>query len=303
MRIAGLLRPVAAGIFLIGCSWINDTSAYACSLPAGYRGPETNFDLVQQADTIMVGTLVKSVGNDEFERKILVRPTQLLKGRSLPKTVHIRGFLSDRTVEINEKEYALKIKKSEALDLWRPHPEVWMGGCSRSQFEKGTQLLLFFKNEAGELKWYNPPFTRSSEDVTDADALWVRAVGIYARIARLPKPAQRPPLISEMETLRKKDAFGRNESTLLADDIERALAGVGPVSGFDTGPKSATARAWADNITEQMYFSLPQPLEIKQGHGRSKWPQASIWIGLGLLVSSIVAAGLVFMRKRKAETE
>lgn len=302
MRIAGLLSPIAASIFLIGCSWLTGTSAHACSLPEDYRGPETNFDLVQQADTILVGTLVKSVGDDEFERKILVQPTQLLKGPSLPKTVHILGFLSDRTVEIDGKEFELRVKKSEPLDLWRPHPEVWMGGCRRNVFEKGTQLLLFFKSDAGGLEWFSPPFTRSSEDVTDTNALWVRAVKIYAKIAQLPKSDQRPALISEMQTLRQKDAFGRNESALLADDIERALAGVGPVSGFDTGPESAKARMWADNITEQMYFSLPQPREIKESHDRPKWPQASIWIGLSLLVASITAVGLMFIRRREAKT-
>jgi hypothetical protein len=300
VKIGPLLFQNAAGFFFNACMWAAGTSACACSMPADYKGPETNFELVEQADVIIVGTLVKSVGKDEYDLKILVKPNLKLKGKSLPKAVYIQGILSDRLIEIDGKKLKIKAKKSEPLDLWRPHPEVWMGGCSRSTFNKGAQLLLFFKQNGRELEWFDPAFTRGSEDVTGPDALWVRAVKVYARIAQLPKSAQRLALSKEMEALRNKSAFERDENSLLADDIERQLLGVAPVTDFDLLPKSGRPVEWANNIVNQMYFAVPAPQEIKDAPENSYRKWTWVWIGQGLLTVLAFVGGWIVKGKRKA---
>lgn len=269
-------------------------------MPPVDQGPKTNFELVQKADTILAGTLVQSVGNDEHDRKILVKPTLLLKGSNLPKMVYIRGYLSDRTYEMQGKKYRLIIKKSDPLDLWRPHPEVWQGGCWRQSFEKGSQLLLFFKKRDNRLEWFNPPLTRSSEDVTGSDSLWVRAVTTYVRIGQLPGPDQRPALVRELEALRKDISYERNGKSLLADDIERVLAGVGPTARFEPQPNTDKNTKWAFNISNASYLSLPEAIEIngRQAASRPQWTIIATIFGL-LFVIGLLCALVAISRKTK----
>lgn len=275
-------------------------TASACSMAPDYNAPKTNFELVQQADTILTGTLVQSVGNDEYVRKILVKPTLLLKGSVLPKTAYIRGYLSDRTYEMQGKKYRLTIKNSDPLDLWRPHPEVWQGGCTRQSFEKGSQLLLFFNKRDNRLEWFNPPFTRSSEDVTGSDALWVRAVTTYVRISKLPGPDQRPALVRELEALRKDISYERNGKSLLADDIERVLAGVGPTARFEPQPNADKYTKWAFNISDASYLSVPEAVEIngRQAASRPQWTIIATIFGL-LFVIGLGFVLVVISRKTK----
>lgn len=248
------------------------SAAVACSLPPDYEGPRTNFELVQQADVIAIATLVKSLGNDQFDREISLEPTLLLKGHELPKNLTILGYLSDRTLNVEGKKMRPQAKPSEPRDLWRPHPEVWMGGCSRYTFAKGARLLLFFKKNGPKLEWFDPPFTRSSEDVSGADALWVRAVRTYVRIGRLPVPQQNGALKKEMNELRNATS-GDSDGSLLADDIERQLAGVGPVSQFNAESQLDRSTRWANNISNGVYFTVPEPIELKDE--QSHWRESS----------------------------
>ena len=285
-----------------GCSWRHAraiflamlvtqfcaSAAVACSLPADYEGPRTNFELVQQADVIVVATLVKSLGNDQFDREILVTPTLLLKGSGIPANLKIRGYLSDQTLNVDGKKLRPQAKPSEAYDLWRPHPEVWTGGCSRYTFAKGMQLLLFFKKNGSKLEWFNPPFTRSSEDVSGVDALWVRAVKTYVRIGRLPAPEQNGALKKEMNELREMSFFD-DDKPLLADDIERQLAGIGPVSNFDAGPQIDRSVRWSNNISNEIYSSLPNPIELKDE--QSDWRDSrTIRTGLVAIIGILALA-------------
>lgn len=277
----------------------------ACSLPPDYEGPRTNFELVQQADVIVVATLVKSLGNDQFYREISVAPMLLLKGHELPKNLTILGYLSDRTLNVEGKKMRPQAKPSEPRDLWRPHPEVWMGGCSRYTFAKGARLLLFFKKNGPKLEWFDPPFTRSSEDVSGADALWVRAVKTYVRIGRLPVPEQNGALNKEMNELRDA-TFGDSEDSLLADDIERQLAGVGPVSHFDAEPQLNRATQWANNISNGIYLALPEPIELKeeQSRWRAGWTSWEAFASIAAVLALVASITLYLKRKlRMARNE
>ncbi|MFM2411157.1 MAG: hypothetical protein RL481_1985 [Pseudomonadota bacterium] len=285
------LGRVAAALSAIGSTLLFNVSVSACSLAPDYKGPETNFELVQQADTIIVGTLLRSVGKEPFDRKILVKPTHLLKGSTLPNEVTIRGFLSDENIKLPDKEIRVHAAKSAELDMWRPHPEVWMGGCSRNTFDRGMQVVLFFTKNGNQMDWFDPAFARSSEDVSGPDALWVRAVKTYVRIGRLPSVGQKSALRDEMRLLRK-NSFMNRENTLLADDIERQLAGIGPVSDFDIDRGTSDEKRWIENIVNESYFgqiAMPEDVAPTEQHPRS---QLFFWFiaGLLLVVGGVLAS-------------
>jgi hypothetical protein len=269
----------------------------ACSLIPDYKGPETNFELVQQADTIFIGTLVKSIGTDEFDRQILVKPTVLLKGQGLPKPVQINGYLSDRMIKDGDKQFHVRASNSELFDIWRPHPEVWIGGCSRQSFNQGMEVVLFFKRNGGKLEWFSPAFTRSSEDVSGPDALWVKAVKTYARIGRLPLEDQKSTLRSEMLDLRK-DNFGDRDRTLLADDIERQLAGVGPISHVSVGSISPRETRWLQNIANETYHAqiLPPEEVVVSRNDNPFWKFR--WVVAAVLSIVVLVAVTALLRRR-----
>ncbi len=241
LRHPSLILPTIISSFMV------PATGYACSPSADFRGPLTNFELAEQADLIFVGRLVKSVGNDNFEPMILVKPETLLKGKALPKTAQIRGYLSDRIISEGGKSFRSKASPSDPFDIWRPHSEVWSGSCSRYSFNQNSLVVLFFDNENGKLEWLDPTFARGAEDVPDDKALWVRAVKLYADISQLPKDKQRSALSNEMTKLRS--AANRNsEEILLADDIERQLANCGPVSYFSPSDTVCGKSQWVYNI-------------------------------------------------------
>lgn len=296
------LSKLVLSLFTIIASVLAAAPASACSLAPDYKGPETNFELVQQSDTIFLGTLVKSLGNDEFGRKILVKPTALLKGQSLPKAAQIEGYLSDRTIKDGGKQFRVRASSSESFDLWRPHPEVWIGGCSRYSFNQGMQLVLFFKKNGKKLEWFDPPFTRSSEDVSGSDALWVKAVKTYARIGQLPPADQKAALRKEMLSLRK-DNFGDRNRTLLADDIERQLAGVGPISDFGFGLNTPRQARWLHNIANETYHAkVLQPAEVEViADKQPLWKVG--WVAAVAIAVVSLSAGVVFLRRKTRQAQ
>lgn len=277
-------------------------AAFACSLSSDYKGPNTNFELVAQADTILVGTLISSDGKDLNFQKILVKPTLLIKGKSLPKTLQIDGILSDRVYNTGDGKIRVQAVNSEPSDLWRPHPEVWIGGCHRKSFNQGMQVVLFFQKDGNSLRWFNPAFTRSSEDVLGHNSLWVRAVTIYATISQLPSVDQKRALKEKLQALRNNDALDQNR-LLLADDIERQLANVGPVSDFESNSQISDMKRWAYNIANQSYHSRVLPPIRVENYGKSGvlWNLFLPFIGLlcGILIG-VVLAGL-WRRTRKSK--
>ena len=294
------LRRFSATVFGIGACLLN-VSVAACSLGPDYKGPETNFELIQQADTILIGTLIRSEGKDLMDRKISVKPTYLLKGSTLPKELSIRGFLSDEPIKLPDEEIRVRATKSAELDLWRPHPEVWIGGCSRQTFDRGMQVVLFFNKEGSRLSWFDPAFSRSSEDVSGTDALWVRAVKLYAQISQLPLGEQKPALKAEMLKLRN-DSFLNNKNQLLADDIERQLAGVGTVSHFDVIRSSPDEKRWINNIVNETYhgqIAMPQNV-VPPEKPRKAWTLGWVIGGIVVIVGAVFFISSMQNRVRKS---
>lgn len=294
-------RVGALVVALISSALIGE-NVIACSLGPDSKAQETNFELAREADVILVGSLVRSIGNDPFDSKLLVKPTYLVKGTALPKEAYIWGFLSDETIKLPDKEIRVIATKSSELDLWRPHPEVWIGGCSRQTFDRGMQLVLFFKRDGEKLNWLNPAFSRTSEDVSSRDALWVKAVKLYARISQLPLAEQKPALNAELLLLRK-NSFLNRENTLLADDVERQLAGVRPVSDFDIDRSTSDERRWVENIVNESYHGqVAMPEDVPSQESTRKSPKLLWYIG-GLLVvgAGIFAVALFRNRVRKPQ--
>jgi hypothetical protein len=258
-----------------------------------------NFQLVENADLVFVGTLEKAVGKEGFGQQILVKPTLLLKGKELPKEAYIFAQFSDEIFDVGDEKIRVDARKSDPFDLYRPHTEVWEGGCVRQVFDKGMQLVLFFKWQDGELVQYDPNHSRSAEDVSSLGSLWVQAVKIYADILKLPKSEQRVALNAKMLELQKA-AWNDGEKLLLADDIERQLAGCGPIADFGREGGKCSKSEWVYNYVNSAYRTQPNIVSVKNspvGVGASwKWPSV-IMILLGLLA---VALFIMNFRSRKA---
>ena len=189
--------------------------AFACSVVSTYRVP-TNLELVEQAETILLGIAERHVPAEtgSGQGEVVVRPVELLKGESLPPEVRIYGALAD--------DPRIVVDTSDPRDLVRPNGGALSGACTRWLFRPGMLLLLFLKRDGeGRLRLVTFPFARSAEDVPSRDALWVRAVRLYAEIAALPESARGPALVARRESLRtqREDA----DAALLAEDVDRQI--------------------------------------------------------------------------------
>jgi hypothetical protein len=256
--------------------------------------------MVEQSDVIFVGKLVRSIGNDEFDRDILVEPKKLLKGAALPKSSKIRGYLSDRIIRDGEKQFKISATNSDPFDIWRPHPDVWNGGCSRQQFNQDTLVVLFFKNEDGQMVWVDPIFGRGSEDVPDFDALWVRAIKLYSDISLLPKLDQRPALMKEVKALRAS-AGGNSLAELLADDIDRQLEGCEPVSDFVVNSNICNKPQWVYNIANIPYArrDVPKPIELETDQPKEVARNFGALIAAAALMAAILILMVLIRRNRR----
>jgi hypothetical protein len=212
-----LLSAAAAALLLAA-----PTQAHACSVAGSYRVP-TNLELVERADTIVLATVERddpapTNGMDlppSMRMGLIVRPTALLKGASLPGELRLRARLSDDPREV---------VASDPRDLLNPNPGALTGACTRYMFRQGMQLVLFLApDQGGRLQLAGHPFARSAEDVPSPDAAWVKAVRLYVEIAALPEGQRRAALLARRDALRAQT--GDPDAALLADDIDRQLLG------------------------------------------------------------------------------
>jgi len=194
--------------------------ATACSVAGSYRVP-TNLELVERADTIVLATVERddsapTDGRDmppSMRMGIIVRPTILLKGASLPGELRLRATLSDDPRDV---------VASDPRDLLNPNPGALTGACVRYVFRRGMQLVLFLDpDRRGGLQLAGYPFARSAEDVPSPDAPWVKAVRFYADVAALPERERGAALAARRDALRATS--GDADAALLAEDIDRQI--------------------------------------------------------------------------------
>ncbi|WP_157222531.1 hypothetical protein [Novosphingobium sp. AP12] len=188
--------------------------AAACAVPATYHIP-TTIELVEQADAIVLAR----VGGSHADRKSgLIRadltPISLLKGQYLSNIVSLEG-----AILANNKHHATP---SDPRNLVDANPDAFSGGCNRNVFNKDAIVVAFLRVKNGEWVIHAPAFSRALEDVRSSDALWVKTVRLYIRIASLPIAQRRHEMLSEVARLSRENMDP--DSPLLALDLKRALS-------------------------------------------------------------------------------
>lgn len=215
MRLVGIAALLAALI---------SQPALACSVTDDYRVP-TNLELTAQADLILLARIESGPTDMGFrDASMLVTPIEVLKGQLPSGPLKLPGMIA-------EPRFAVL---SSPLQLEEAHPLAYIGGCARYMFVKGSTVLFFVTpaekayegDVPDQLKGVLVPaggaFSRWAEDVLPGNSPWVRATRIYIQAANLPKEQQTQLLIAERDKLR---AAGDQDSKLIADDIDRQLAG------------------------------------------------------------------------------
>lgn len=194
----------------------------ACSLASGYRVP-TNLELVDRADAIVLAR-VEDGGpwvmpnytpdpSDPPLIKARLVPVAVLKGKALPGEIRF-----DDAILANAK---IKATASDPRNLVDANPDAFFGGCNRYFFDKGMMLVVFLRREGNQMVADGAPFARTLEDVPSADALWVKTVKVYVKIAAFPRQARRKEMTHQRDMLASEieDA----DSRLLALELTRAL--------------------------------------------------------------------------------
>jgi hypothetical protein len=234
--------------------------ANACSISPKYR-PPTNFELTEQADTILIVRLREQVrgagGSDGGDLLIDADTVATLKGVNPPQHVQIGGWLSTHVfVDAEGQQARIATKPSDPLDLYRAHPGSAEGGCVRRTFDPGMLAVVFFRAGADGLTQLNPPYARSAEDVPNLDAPWIRAIRTYAAISMKPKATRRAALASALRASRVTSADGQQE--LLADDLERQMLRCPPIMLFGPFKGHCGKPRWAYSILNAQALSTPK---------------------------------------------
>ncbi|MEC3910350.1 hypothetical protein U5A82_07600 [Sphingobium sp. CR2-8] len=202
-------KPTIIAVFL----GTTPSTAQACSVVSGYRVP-TTLQLVEGSDAIVLAKVKAGAVNSEFGfRHASLTPIALLKGDLLPQQISYEyGAISSRR---------WKAVASNPRNLEEPNPDVFSGGCNRQVFKNGMLVVTFLKKEGSTYVVNAPPFSRALEDVPSSDALWVKAVKIYVKIAALPGMKRRKAV--EAERARLAATKNDPDAPLLARELGRAL--------------------------------------------------------------------------------
>lgn len=201
---------IAAGVLMLS------ERAAACSVGPDYRVPNT-LELVKRADAIVIAEVVGAEpGDDDREPQIVFRPTNLIKGKTLPGDLRLSGLLAD---EENT------VAPSHPYELAAPHPDALTGGCRRYVFERGSKLILFLDSNGKQFEIATFPSARSLEDLPFPEAPWQMAVSMYVKIADLPERKQCAALKEQLQFRRRYSADFR--APIYAKDVERNIADMG----------------------------------------------------------------------------
>lgn len=216
--------------------------AAACSPAPGARVP-TNIELVESADLILLGTV--SGGESDFDAgnwNIVIAPIAALKGEMPAQPITLDAMIAP------DPESALL---SNPYDLANAHPQAMAGACNRYAFARGSRVLFFLQRSGDGWAPARGLFSRWAEDALTDDAPWLAAVETYVEVAALPEGERAAALAARRDELRRET--GDPIAQLLADDIDRQLAGPNPPlradvlgsDAFDRATEAAAAAAEA----------------------------------------------------------
>jgi hypothetical protein len=196
------------------------SGAQACSVPASYRAP-TTMQLVERADAIVLARVVDG-GPIKYEpaARFGVRSARLVPFAAIKGEYAGHRIIFDDAA-LENVHAGLKVAASDPRNLVDANPDAFSGSCNRVAFRHGMILVAFLKKDKGNLVPFAPAFSRALEDVPTPNALWVKAVRMYAAIAKKPKSIRRSEMRRQRDLLRfqLQDADAR----LLALELDRAL--------------------------------------------------------------------------------
>lgn len=196
------------------------SGAQACSVPASYRVP-TTLQLVEQADAIVLARVVDG-GPIKYEpaARLGVRSARLVPFAAIKGQYAGHRIIFDDAA-LENVHAGLKVDASDPRNLVDANPDAFSGSCNRETFRQGMIVVAFLKKDKGNLVPLAPPFSRALEDVPTPNALWVKAVRMYAAIAEKPKSIRRSEMRRQRDLLQfqLEDADAR----LLALELDRAL--------------------------------------------------------------------------------
>lgn len=208
-----------AGALLLTISVIY-SDAQACSVPASYRVP-TTLQLVEQADAIVLARVVDG-GPSTFEsfariggRLARFVPFATLKGDHSERRI----VFPDASLELPSA--GVRATPSDPRNLVDANPDVFSGSCNRSVFKKDMIVVAFLKRDGENFVPFAPAFSRVLEDVPTANALWVKAVRMYAAIVAKPKSSRRKEMARQRDSLQFE--LNNADDRLLALELDRAL--------------------------------------------------------------------------------
>ncbi|PHR16936.1 MAG: hypothetical protein COA41_14310 [Sphingopyxis sp.] len=213
--VARMVSRMAAA--LLATVTVAASPGHACSVVPSYKVP-TNLELAEAADVIVIAEVTgERAGADEYDNRVVARPTVLLKGATLPPAVELAGAWL-------EKGAQMQATVSSPQELRAPNPDALIGGCVRYVFAPGMKLVLFLeRDDSGALVPFRSAFSRDAEDVAGEDALWVKAVKEYAAISLLPAEQRKAQLRKRIVALQTET--DDPDSLAIAADMQVELEG------------------------------------------------------------------------------
>ena len=191
--------------------------AKACSVVDDYRVP-TNLELVEQSSLIVRGRVVGGVEKDNWlDSELIVEPIEALKGELPQGRIAIVG---SSIAPDDERGFDLL---SNPYQLEGAHPLSYIGGCIRDMFPEGTTALFFLEQRDGAWRPAGGPFSRWAEDVIGDKTPWLELARFYVGVPEEDAAKRKVMLEAERDRLRAQS--GDIVAQLMADDIERQLAG------------------------------------------------------------------------------
>ena len=162
-RLIGLALLLGAALFA--------APAAACSMREGYRTP-TNFELVRQADLIVVARVVSGPTDlNAGDTWVTVEPVRVLKGTLPAEPLRVPGVLG-------------LDGESLPTPLGPSHFSAGMGACIRLFYPQGGLILAMFERKPEGMQPLWAALGRATEDVEAADGVWVRVAEAYAALQR-----------------------------------------------------------------------------------------------------------------------
>jgi hypothetical protein len=189
--IAPFLRLLA--ILGILCGVALPAAGQACTPPADYRVP-TNFELVQQADLIVLALVIAGPElPDGKPGAVQIAPMEVLKGVLPAEPVGLSGTVGGVQGDYEAAPTPLTAAHYSTRDSAR---------CTRQIYAKGNLVLALFRKTDQGFRPIDAPLARAVEDVESFDSLWLRTAKRYVALqAQASGDALRDAVIAERDRL------------------------------------------------------------------------------------------------------